>query len=392
MNMLWFFLPGIIYLGIITSYTDIRYGKIRNRDVVRGITYALFVYASLIIYFLFKGQLNYYYLIELGSNTLFALSVAFGLWHFKIWSAGDGKLFLAFAMLIPFDVYRYGNYNWIPSLTLLFNVFIVGLLAMIFLIIKNARPANYKKMFSSSFKKIFEPKNLFEMIVSLFAIFWLVQIALSFVGLGNNLLLKYVLTILVLSMIPAISFKFLSKKSKFKLPNLKLTIMVAITGLRLVVDKSVYSLQFLVGFLILIFVWMLLRRIFREGLQSLGKDLFSRGLPVKALKPGMILSDPIVKVERLSKNELKGLAKKDTKVINKGKFSYVLGDSKKGKDYIDAESEGLTKEHIRKIKNLGLKKIKISSTIPFAPLLFFGVIATLLIKGNILILRHFLFG
>ena len=118
MNTLWFLFPGIIYLGIISSYTDIKYGKIKNRDVVIGIAYALAVYLGLAVYAAAAGGVNYLYFAELGTNAIFALLAAFGLWNYKIWSAGDGKLFFAFALLVPLGVYQFGRYNWVPSVTL----------------------------------------------------------------------------------------------------------------------------------------------------------------------------------------------------------------------------------------------------------------------------------
>ena len=170
MNELWFFLPGIIYLGIMASYTDIKYGKIKNRDVVIGIVYALAAYLGLAIYGGFIGTLNYSYFLEFGTNAIFALLVAFGLWNYKIWSAGDGKLFFAFALLVPMGVYQFGGYNWVPSVTLLFNVFIVGLLAMAVLIIKNAKTRDYRRMFYYFFKDFFDAKKMVQTLLRIFAV------------------------------------------------------------------------------------------------------------------------------------------------------------------------------------------------------------------------------
>ena len=106
-NLTWLLLPGILYLGILASYTDIRYGKIRNKAVLRAIIYALVVYASAIIFFAIKGTLSGEYVAELGTNALFAGAVCVLLWLMKVWSAGDGKLFFAFALLIPPEAYQY---------------------------------------------------------------------------------------------------------------------------------------------------------------------------------------------------------------------------------------------------------------------------------------------
>ncbi|MBN2112444.1 hypothetical protein JW707_05090 [Candidatus Woesearchaeota archaeon] len=391
MNSLWFFLPGILYLGIITSYTDIKYGKIKNRDIVIGICYAFAVYLGFIIYSLITKQgINYTYFLELCTNTFFALAIAFGLWYFKLWSAGDGKLFFAFALLVPFEVYQYGKYDWIPSLTLLFNVFIIGLFAMLLLILKNARINDYAKMLKTFFKNFFGPVRLAKSAVSLFAMFWLIDIVFSYLGWEGNRVLKYLFTFLILSLIPALTSTFPAGNKKFQIEYIELYIFGAVSVVRLVIDKSVYSSSFLVEFIMMLIIWRIFRSLMRHGLSSLSKDVFSKEISVKKLKPGMILSDKITKVKKLSKDEIKKVKDKEMIFVTKGNASYILGGYKSAKEYIDVESEGLEKEHIEKIRKTGLKKVRISTTLPFAPLLFMGVLATLLIKGNILILRYFL--
>lgn len=390
MNSLWFFLPGIIYLGIITSYTDIRYGKIKNRDVVIGICYAFFVYVALITYFLATGQqLNYRYILELGTNALFAIVVAFGLWNFKLWSAGDGKLFFAFSLLIPLEVYVYAKHNWIPSVTFLFNLFMIGLLGMLILLVRHAKLSQYKKMVGSFFKNFFEPKKMFSLIITIFALFWIVQIFLVLVGLGENILLMYFFMIAALYYTP----KFFAKLSegKPKLKNLNLYVLCTITIIRLVIDKSVYSINFLRDFIAIILIWMTLRRLFSEGMHSLAKVIFSKTVSVNKLKPGMILSDKIVEVKKLRKDEKRKAKEKNIQILRKGKLFYLIGNWQQGNDYLDNAAEGIEQTHIKKIKSLGIKKIRISSTISFAPIIFFAVILTLILKGNILIVLNILF-
>ena len=120
---IFYFLPFILFLGIITTYEDIRFGKIRNRWTITAIAYSLLAYSFIIIYNLINSALNHIYLLELSVNFIFAILVGYGLWHFRIWSAGDGKLFISFAFLLPLSIYQYGYQPFIPSITLLINIF-----------------------------------------------------------------------------------------------------------------------------------------------------------------------------------------------------------------------------------------------------------------------------
>ena len=382
-NLTWLLLPGILYLGILASYTDIRYGKIRNKAVLRAIIYALVVYALAIIFFAVKGTLSGRYVAELGTNILFAAAICFGLWVIRIWSAGDGKLFFAFALLIPPEAYQFGSYNWVPSLTLLFNAFLIGLFFMVYMLLGAAKWHNYRIAFSLFLKRFFEPKKFIEIIVSLFAVFWLSEILLRLVEMGGSIILRYAVTIIIFKVLPLLFSRLKTSKAK---PQLALTAFtLALSVLRLAIDRTVYTYDFLKGFIILVFVWGMTTRMFRTLLHSLGKDLFTKWVPAKKLKPGHILSDKLSKTDKLDNKEKKEIMEEKGSLVKKGKEYYVLSDKMFGKGCISAESEGLTKEDIKFIRKIGFKNVRISSTMPFAPLLFLGVLATLLAKGNILI-------
>ena len=84
-------------------------------------------------------------------------------------------------------------------------------------------------------------------------------------------------------------------------------------------------------------------------------------------------------------NDLKRLP--DTEII-KYKGDYIIKKPKSSiefDNFIDEEAEGITKKQIYKIKDIGFAKIRVSQTIPFAPFIFLGVLLTILVKGNILI-------
>jgi prepilin signal peptidase PulO-like enzyme (type II secretory pathway) len=217
-----------------------------------------------------------------------------------------------------------------------------------------------------------------------------VRIVLFILGIGGNYMLNYAITLIIFAKFDSILAKIIPK-NMVKPSYLKITVMGGVAILRLMVDQSVYSLEFLLGFVLLVFIWSLARGLFRQGLPSLGKDIFSDEILAKQLKEGMILSEPVFQVNKLNEKQKHGLLKKEIQFVTKGKFSYVLGNTKKGKDFLNMEAEGLTRSQIEKIKAVGFRKLKISTTIPFAPFIFLGAIATLIVKGNVLILVGFLF-
>jgi len=127
-NPLYVFLPMILLIGLISSYTDIKYQKISNKLILVGMSYAILVNISLAIYsFLSRSSntfiiLNYYsnYLI----NGIIAVILSFFMWKYKIWKGGDAKLFFAFVFLLPLSTYSNNYIDIFPALVLLINIFI----------------------------------------------------------------------------------------------------------------------------------------------------------------------------------------------------------------------------------------------------------------------------
>ena len=377
------FLPIIILVGLITSYQDIKFGKIKNKWIIWSLVYVILVYMLFILFYSLSGEINTGYLIELGTNFLFAILIGFGLWYLNIWTAGDGKLFIAFVALIPLSVYTYSYYKYTPSLVLLINIFFPAATIMFFLMMFKTKIRDLKKVSIEFLKEFFRPKQVLKSIIGLFAIFWVLEILLSLLGLENILILQFILTILI--------FLIIGKTLK----DNALYLMLVISILRLIIDKSVYSLSFLTNFLILILVWRFAMGFLRGDLAKLGHAVFSREISINKLKPGMVLSEVIIKKPKITEKELKELKKQPSIEIIKHNKEYYLKQPKSPfhfDRFIDEEPEGLTKEQIKQIKKIGIEKIKISQTIPFAPFIFVGALLTLVIKGNILSFLKSLFS
>jgi len=375
-KMIGYFLPGIILLGIMTSIEDIKQGKIRNKWIITALAYSIIVYAGLISFYLLGDGIEVSYIVELITNFLFAIAIGFGFWYMKIWTAGDGKLFIGFAALIPLTMFSLGHQKWMPSLTLLFNIFIPALAIMTVLILFKIKIKDLKEVITDFIKEFFQPKELVKQLISFFAILWVVSILLSFGEMGNNPMLRVGLTMILFG---GIQKKF-GDKSVY--------IMGVVSLARLIFDKSIYSASFLIDLLVLVFVWRLIRSFLRGSLSKLGKKVFSEEINVKNLKQGMILAEAVLKKDIISKQELKIWKNyPGVKVVKKGKTYYILRPKSHGgsQSFIEEEAEGLTACQINKLRKTGIKKIMIGQTIPFGPFMFLGVILTLIAKGNILI-------
>ena len=73
MELINYFLPAIIALGVITSYEDLKYGKIKNKYVISSLIYSLIVNIIVIIYIAFMGGwINYLYLVEWFTGIILA--------------------------------------------------------------------------------------------------------------------------------------------------------------------------------------------------------------------------------------------------------------------------------------------------------------------------------
>ena len=293
------FLVGILSLGIITSYEDIKYGKIRNRWILIALAYSVILLLCLIIF----GVLKREYLINALINSGIVLLTGFIIWKIKLWSAGDAKLFFAYSLLIPLGSYSIGYFTWFPSIVLLINtfipVFVFYLAVLLFRTSWNEKKQGWFK--TNNFNK------MFVLFLSLFSLSWI----FNFLNISIDPATKF----MILFMGVVLVEKIIKKKWVF--------LIAFISVLRLIFDKSVYTMQFLKTFLLLFIFFMIIRYI----VSGLGEFAFTKSIGIKDLKQGMIVAE----------------------------------------------------ENNEKSK----KTIKIHETLPFAPFIFAGALLVLLLKKDI---------
>lgn len=355
--IVYWFLPAILILGVITTYTDLKGGKIRNKHVIIALAYSFTAYMILI--FSNVNTIRAGYFIELLIMCTFSLVTGFILWYTGLWTAGDAKLFFAFATLIPLSVYKHGHIPYFDSTNILINTFIpVFLYLSLLLMLKT----NLKqKIFF--LKESIRPREVLELAVFLFAFTW----AMELVFKAANLPMDYFAIVSLLFVITII----LEKTTSVSLPKIILITSI----LRIMFDPSIYSFEFVKRFVLIIALFILLRFfVIRMSFYSLTKEV-----DIKLLKKGMIPAEAVY---------VEGGKYKKQESMFFGLFTY-LGERTRQRNYLFHPTEPLNEKNINNLKRLGkelgFEHLRIQQIVPFAPFLFIGVLLTLLVQGNIFV-------
>jgi hypothetical protein len=357
------FLPMILFLGIITSYSDIKHHKIHNRWIILSLCYSLLAYTAYGIYSGFSsGYLQL--LAATALNLLCALAFGILFWLSRYWSAADAKLFISFSLLVPVPVYFAGYFGYsasyfsfFPSLTLILISFV--LMATIFM--AQAVISSPGRLLPAT-KNLFNAKLLLRMLLQAFLMQWLFGWVFPLIGIRSSMLtiLVFMLVFSLLSGIQPGSFMHQWKGHGDK-------ILLLLSVFRLLFDKSIYSLPYLEQFLILAIVYAFIRLF----VMKLSDDAFSDDVSVARLMPGMIPTQKAVWQNgkfRLFSNDF--IAGNDDK---KGKAGTLL--------FKDMFLGRLTFADIRQLKaaqgknQLAFSSLKIARQSFFAPYLFAAVLA-----------------
>jgi hypothetical protein len=352
----------ILVFGLITSYDDVKHGLIRNKWVLFAIAFGIIV--ILVDVLILGGKFNSITsnpILEFFTNLLFTLAVGFLIWYIGLWSAGDAKLFVAFASIVPLNFYIMNYTRFFPSLTLMINTFAPIFIVMLFyLLFKNPI-----KTHISALKMAFNPKTLGMVSLFVLGFSWPVTLFLNWIGIQANFFIVIALLFILISVLT-------------KIFNIKLLYAsLFLTFLRLIFNyKLILTIPFLKNIILSIFVLIFLR----FYLIALGYNVFSYEIFLEDLSEGMLLAEDIVK---------KGKKYEKVRHIHMSFIGALMIDRQKD-SILDSLPDGLTNDEIKEIKKLhsrgALKshKIRIYKIFPFAPFMFLGVLITLLLKGNVI--------
>ena len=167
----------IIVFGAIISYEDLMKKRIRNKYLLYAITYSIVLN---IIYVLLEGSLPY--LKAFFINALFSLFVGFLLWYVHLWTAGDGKLFFTYALLVPLTTYSTQSTTFFPSYTILLNTFV----PLFFVFLINIFIKSKKEELVRAFRFMTNPYTVVQITIILFGFVWLLSFPLSLLNIPSN--------------------------------------------------------------------------------------------------------------------------------------------------------------------------------------------------------------
>jgi len=350
--LLYWFLPMILFLGIVTSYEDLRYGKIKNKWIMLALIYSIIINAVLL-------SLNYYdsrYLIRFLINGLLSLIIGFIIWYSNLWTAGDAKLFFAYSLLVPSTIFTKGNFQYFTFMDILINAFVpISFFYFISAIFKTSINTKIQHL-----KAAINPKIVSIVLLYAFGFSWALRMLFDFLKLEtNNFLISIILIILYMT---------LSRLAEAKAAYIFLLTSI----LRLFLDSSAISYGS-IKFLFLISISIVL---FRYFVMNLGDEEFTKSVPIKSLKRGMLPAEIIFWHKK------KFIKRKLIRQTFFSKYNRKI----KGKSIFNVKPEGLTSREVKFIKNIKMpfKRLRVYQTSGFAIYLFMGVLITIILNGNIL--------
>lgn len=385
----YFFVITAIILGAIVVKEDLAERRIRNKWIILGFKIGFFYYSVLIIW-AFIGFLNIYqpvffqyfkyqYFFNISLNTILSGVISYFFWRYRIWPAGDAKLFTMFSFLLPLRYYSNDYFPYFPSIDLFINIFIPAFIsvtvpAVIHSFVNIALGLynyNYSvfKIYLTGLKKVFyEQRNNGE-ILAFASSFTLTFIFIPTIRNQVSIFLAQffsdgLLIFAGLYFTQMYLYKIVNTTSKQKYAFIFLIIFLGLFLFDVIYfyDQLISALKitakigFTFAFLLILFKKM--SNFYINQKETLKID-------VNELSPQMIISEEII-------NEVKN---------NKTLFSKVG----------DLSAEGLSSEQIKTLKPWLIKtdkrKVNVYKTIPFAPWIFAGVIITIILKQSII---HFI--
>jgi Flp pilus assembly protein protease CpaA len=357
-------LPMIIFIGLITSYQDIKYRKIKNKWVLTGIIYSFITLIIVLFYLKFKNlPLNLEYIKIHFLNFLISFGVGFFFWLCRLWTAGDAKLFLTYSALIPLSTYEWGEIGLFPSYILLINTFAPVFLYFLINIILKIKP----KIIIKELKNTLNPRLVLAFAVFIFGFNVVTNLVFNLLGIPSNIVVSGIFLLILMIFVYNV----------LKIDFIKAGLVLSVIRIILEYD-SIFSFSFLMMFLYQLAFFLLLRYF----VLNLGYHVFSKHIYIEDLKPGMSLAEDIIK---------KNSKYQKSKEISISFLQSIFDTFEKKKESVLQDQTKLTKKDVELIKKLHSQNeikehtILIFEKIHFALFIFLGVLLTIIFRGNFLI-------
>ena len=130
-----FSILALIYYGFLIVRIDWVSNKIPNKIILKIIKVGLFLHLFLFMLNLLDGlgfSMDFFsppnktFFLSILINSTASLTVAYVLWKFRVWAAGDAKMFFAFSFIFPLTFYKFVEIPFFLSFTILINIFLIG--------------------------------------------------------------------------------------------------------------------------------------------------------------------------------------------------------------------------------------------------------------------------
>ena len=340
----------IVILGIITSYQDIKIGKIKNKWTFSAIIIGL-ILNTIILSYSSSTMLFRYYL-----NLIISIGFSVLLWINYFWSAGDVKLFVAYVALLPI---AFTNSKY-PSFILFINTIVPY---FFYLLLKSLV---FTKLKDKKYVLIDAIKQLPIKFIIFFVISWAIRSLSNYLGNESRVVYYIMLMVgyMIINLLVAQIFDLVKINKKYIFIFYLFVGIIRISfNYEIITDISYIKSVFYVT---LLFIFI------KNIAYGLGMKSFIKEVKIIKLKPGMLLVENILK--------------------NKGKYEKrkVVATDLFSSKALNYKPEGIENKEIQKLKQLYKNKkldfntIKVQESVAFAPIMFLGVIITILINTSII--------
>ncbi len=274
----------IIIIGIITSYTDIKYYKIKNKHLL----FFLLLYIPLLISYMFIFKISNIFFV----NILISIVFIFIFHYSKYWKPGDGKLFFLYTLIL------FPQISDLSSIKILSNSFFIIMMALLLVIVLNLN------------KKLISVKNLnFNKIILKIVSLNYVYIIVYFLRYYFNQINPVFIFIIIFAINSIFKNKFLLKY------NILITFILIVFN-----SKMFISYDYLRQMIIIVAYWSVINIFF----VFLPSKIFIKNYFSHDLKEGMIIAESILdnkNIKIIDSNQI--LIKKDIENIKKLKIEHV---------------------------------------------------------------------
>lgn len=348
---------------VVASITDIKYSKIYNKHLIINFTLGIILYLmKFIAGFKLVNSIPTCCIEKWMINILVGLIISLCFYFFKIWSAGDAKLFILILFLIPYYVYFTKQNSIFPGYIILIYIFSIAFIYLgietIVLKIKESRASFNSIIIKNIFDYINKNKN--KIISSLieatirFVFFYLFIFNLDFIIIRyfNNFYIDNAsLFVLFNAFIVSIIAKLISNKRIYYI----LYIITVLSTLTVILSTKLLRIEsgFNLNVFAIVFIVMFIRYI--------AESYNYKVIPTSEIKHGDILAKEVFILFQFSK--IKGLPtykSETTKARLKEKEVESIKRWEKSK--------------------YGSEFIKIVKVLPFAPFISGGLLLYLLLS------------